>query len=105
MKESRNGSSGMVDLASGVASGAVYTEARPVSADEPSALPSLLRNATTWRLLAWWTIAYAVSSWVIEYFVSNLDPTGRITFLFAFNRVVYAFVWSGAIVVAIVATE
>lgn len=72
---------------------------------EPMALPSLLRNATTWRVLAWWTVAYAVSSWIIEYFVSNLDPTGHITFLFAFNRVVYAVVWSGAIVVAIVATE
>ena len=72
---------------------------------ESAATPSLLRDSTTWRLLGWWTVAYGLSSWVIEYLVSQLDPTARIAFLFAFNRVVYAVVWSGAIVVAILATE
>lgn len=76
-----------------------------VSSVDSTALPSLLRYATTWRLLAWWTAAYGISSWVVEYIVSQLDPTGHISFLFAFNRVVYALVWSGAIVVAILATE
>ncbi|MGH7617668.1 MAG: sensor histidine kinase [Gemmatimonadaceae bacterium] len=64
-----------------------------------------MRYATTWRLLGWWTLAYGLSSWIIEYLFSQLDPTANISFGFAFNRVVYATVWSGAIVVAIVATE
>lgn len=109
MQESRNSSSGIIDVPSGPSDTSAYSESTRqsmfVSAAEPTAIPSLLRNATTWRLLAWWTVAYAISSWIIEYVVSNLDPTSHITFLFAFNRVVYAFVWSGAIVVAIVATE
>lgn len=70
-----------------------------------SDLPSLLRYATTWRLLGWWTVAYGLSSWIIEYLVSQLDQASRIDLLFALNRVVYAVVWTGAIVVAIVATE
>lgn len=73
--------------------------------EDPSTLPSLLRSASTWTVLAWWTVAYGISSWIIEYFVSKLDPAGHVGFLFAFNRVVYAVVWSGAIVVAIIATE
>lgn len=77
-------------------------EARSV---EQAALPSLLRYATTWRVLAGWTVAYGLSSWVIEYFVSRLDPAAYHPFLFGLNRVVYAVVWSGAILVAIVATE
>lgn len=66
---------------------------------------SLLCDSTTWRLLGWWTVAYGLSSWIIEYVASQLDPTAKIDFLFAFNRVVYAVVWTGAIIVAIVATE
>ena len=72
---------------------------------EQASLPSLLRYATTWRVLAGWTIAYGLSSWVIEYFVSRLDPAAYHPFLFGLNRVVYSVVWSGAILVAIVATE
>jgi two-component system, LytTR family, sensor kinase len=74
-------------------------------AAEPADLPSLLRYATTWRVLAGWTVAYGLSSWVIEYLVSRLDPAAHHPFLFGLNRVVYAVVWSGAILVAIVATE
>lgn len=70
-----------------------------------SDLPSLLRYATTWRLLGWWTVAYGLSSWIIEYLVSQLDPAAKIDFFFASNRAVYAVVWTGAIVVAVVATE
>jgi two-component system LytT family sensor kinase len=80
------------------------TAAVPSVADSVP-LPSLLRHATTWRLLGWWTVAYGLSSWIIEYLFSRLDPAASITFAFAFNRVVYATVWSGAIVVAILATE
>lgn len=68
-------------------------------------LPSLLRIGTTWRLLGWWTLAYGISSWAVEYLVSQLDPQTSISIGFAFNRVVYAVVWSGAIVVAIITTE
>lgn len=68
-------------------------------------LPSLLRYAQTWRVIVWWTVAYGTSSWLLEYFASRLDPAGPIAFWFASNRFVYAVVWSGAIVVAILATE
>ena len=68
-------------------------------------LPSLLRYAQTWRVIAWWTAAYGLSSWILEYFASKLDPSGQIAFWFASNRFVYAVVWSGAIVVAILVTE
>lgn len=78
------------------------SQAPPV---EQAALPSLLRYGTTWRVLAGWTVAYGLSSWVIEYLVSRLDPAAYHPFLFGLNRVVYAVVWSGAIVVAIAATE
>lgn len=74
-------------------------------AAEPPSLPSLLRYPTTWRVLAWWTVGYGLSSWIIEYLVAQLDRAGHIDFLFASNRFVYAVIWSGAIVVAIVATE
>lgn len=76
-----------------------------VSADDIERLPSLLENRTTWRLLGWWTVAYGLTSWIVEYLVSQLDPAANVGFLLAFNRVVYAVVWSGAIIVAIVATE
>ena len=77
----------------------------PFSPEDLQGLPSLLKYRTTWRLLGWWTVAYGLSSWTIEYFVSKLDPAANIGFWFAFNRVVYAVVWSGAIIVAIIATE
>jgi len=80
----------------------VTSEAQTV---EQAALPSLLRYGTTWRVLAGWTVAYGLSSWVIEYLVSRLDPAAYHPFLFGLNRVVYAVVWSGAILVAIAATE
>jgi sensor histidine kinase YesM len=81
------------------------TQLRELAPDALVALPSLLKYSTTWRLLGWWTVAYGLSSWIIEYLVSKLDRSANIGFLFASNRVVYAIVWSGAIVVAIVATE
>lgn len=77
----------------------------PVSTASSGALPSLLRYAQTWRVIVWWTAAYGTSSWLLEYFASRLDPSGPIAFWFASNRFVYAVVWSGAIVVAILATE
>src|SRR5215831_18311307 len=75
------------------------------SADDIEKLPSLLGYRTTWRLLGWWTVAYGLSSWIVEYLVSQLDPAANVGLLFAFNRVVYAVVWSAAIIVAIIATE
>jgi len=83
------------------------SEARPIafSPDDIESLPPLLGYRATWRLLGWWTLAYGLSSWTIEYLVTKLDPAAHIGFWFAFNRVVYAVVWSGAIIVAIVATE
>jgi signal transduction histidine kinase len=85
----------------------VTSEAPPreLTADAVEALPSLLTHQMTWRLLGWWTVAYGLSSWIIEYLVSKLDRSAHIDILFASNRVVYAVVWSGAIIVAIVATE
>jgi two-component system, LytTR family, sensor kinase len=67
--------------------------------------PSLLRYRQTWRVLGWWTVAYGVSSWIAEYLFSQLDPNGPIALLAGLNRVVYAVVWTGAIVIAIAATE
>jgi two-component system, LytTR family, sensor kinase len=109
MQDSTNGASRIGDRASAVRGDAAPSEPdRPVISSsniEPTALPSLLRYPTTWRVLFWWTIAYAISSWLVEYFVSMLDPGGHISLLFALNRVVYAVVWSGANVVAIIITE
>lgn len=79
--------------------------AADASSVEQAGLPSLLRYGTTWRVLTGWTVAYGLSSWVFEYLVSRLDPAAHHPFLFGLNRVVYAVVWSGAILVAIVATE
>jgi two-component system, LytTR family, sensor kinase len=67
--------------------------------------PSLLRYRQTWRVLGWWTVAYGVSSWIAEYLFSQLDPSGPIALLAGLNRVVYAVVWTGAIVIAIATTE
>lgn len=90
-----------------VATSDAAADARPtaVSPEDLERLPSLLKYRTTWRILGWWTVAYGLSSWTIEYLVSKLDPSANVGFLFAFNRVVYAIVWSGAIIVAIIATE
>ena len=79
--------------------------AAPFSADEIERLPSLLTYRTTWRVVGWWTVIYGLSSWIVEYLMSQLDPAANIGFLFAFNRVVYAIVWGGAIIAAILATE
>lgn len=81
------------------------TDSFQMTSAEASTLPSLLRYGTTWKLLGWWTVAYGISSWIIEYLFSKLDPSAAISFAFASNRVVYATVWSGAIIVAILATE
>ncbi|HEY4129397.1 MAG TPA: histidine kinase [Gemmatimonadaceae bacterium] len=80
-------------------------QARELTPDAVESLPSLLKYRMTWRLLGWWTVAYGLSSWIIEYLASKLDRSAHVTFLFASNRLVYAVVWSGAIIVAIVATE
>jgi two-component sensor histidine kinase len=108
MQDVKDSTPAAEDVASGTKRDPAHETARrpafPSNTEAPSQ-PSLLRYATTWRLLAWWTVGYGLSSWIIEYLVSQLDPAGHVAFLFAFNRVVYAVGWSGAIVVAIVATE
>lgn len=68
-------------------------------------LPSLLSYGTTWRVLAWWTAAYGLASWILEYLFSQLSPSAAMPFLFGLNRVIWAVMWSAAILVAIVATE
>ena len=73
--------------------------------DQDEKLPSLLSYGTTWRVLAWWTAAYGLASWILEYLFSQLSPSAAMPFLFGLNRVIYAVMWSAAILVAIVATE
>ena len=68
-------------------------------------LPSLLRLPVTWRFLGWWTLMYGVASWLLEYAFSRLDPASAMPFWFGLNRVVYAVMWSAALIVAIVTTE
>ena len=68
-------------------------------------LPSLLRLGITWRVLAWWTAFYGLASWFLEYSFSQLDPASAMPFWFGLNRVVYAFMWAWALLVAIVSTE
>ena len=68
-------------------------------------LPSLLKLRITWKVLAWWTAFYGLASWFLEYGFSQLDPATRISFWFGLNRVVYAFMWAWALVVAILSTE
>ena len=109
MQDSRNGLSEVPGATPETTHDPVQYEedrtSRPLSGAEAARLPSLLRYRHTWRVIAWWTVGYGMSSWVIEYFASRLDPAGPVAFLFASNRFVYAVVWSGAILVAIVATE
>src|SRR5690242_20536336 len=69
-------------------------------ADHDEPLPSLLSYGTTWRVLAWWTAAYGLASWILEYLFSQLSPSVAMPFLFGLNRVVYAVMWSAAILVA-----
>lgn len=78
--------------------------AAPSPTEQPL-LPSLLRLRVTWKVLAWWTAFYGLASWFLEYGFSQLDPTTRIPFWFGLNRVVYAFMWAWALVVAILSTE
>lgn len=85
--------------------GSPDVQPRELTPDAVEALPSLLKYQMTWQLLGWWTVAYGLSSWIIEYLASKLDRNSNVSFLFASNRVVYAVVWSGAIIVAILATE
>jgi two-component system, LytTR family, sensor kinase len=73
-------------------------ESRPV-------LPSLLTLRVTWQVLAWWTAFYGLASWFLEYAFSQLDPATAMPFWFGLNRVVYAVMWTWALLVAIVSTE
>ena len=68
-------------------------------------LPSLLRLRVTWRVLGWWTLAYGLASWLLEYAFAKLDPASAMPFLFGLNRVVYALMWTAALIVAIASTE
>lgn len=77
----------------------------PSSPNEQPLLPSLLRLRITWKVLAWWTAFYGLASWFLEYAFSQLDPATRIPFWFGLNRVVYAFMWAWALLVAIISTE
>jgi two-component system LytT family sensor kinase len=72
---------------------------------EQPVLPSLLTLRVTWTVLAWWTVFYGLASWFLEYAFSRLDPATQIPFWFGLNRVVYAFMWAWALMVAIVSTE
>ena len=77
----------------------------PPSPNEQPLLPSLLRLRITWKVLAWWTAFYGLASWFLEYAFSQLHPATRIPFWFGLNRVVYAFMWAWALLVAIISTE
>lgn len=77
----------------------------PPHQHEVEPLPSILRLGLTWRLLAWWTAFYGLASWFLEYAFSQLDPARAMPFWFGLNRVVYAVMWSWALIVAIVSTE
>lgn len=77
----------------------------PTSPNEQPLLPSLLRLRITWKVLAWWTAFYGLASWLLEYAFSQLHPATRIPFWFGLNRVVYAFMWAWAVLVAIISTE
>lgn len=76
-----------------------------MSGERTETLPSLLRLPITWRVLAWWTVFYGLASWFLEYAFSQLDPATAMPFWFGINRVVYALMWSWALLVAIVSTE
>ncbi len=71
----------------------------------PEKLPSLLKLRITWKLLAWWTVFYGLASWFLEYAFSRLAPATAMPFLYGLNRVVYAVMWSWALIVVIASTE
>lgn len=77
----------------------------PSLPSEQPLLPSLLRLRITWKVLVWWTAFYGIASWFLEYAFSQLHPATRIPFWFGLNRVVYAFMWAWALLVAIISTE
>lgn len=77
----------------------------PPHQHEVEPLPSILRLGLTWRLLGWWTAFYGLASWFLEYAFSQLDPARAMPFWFGLNRVVYAVMWSWALIVAIASTE
>ena len=77
----------------------------PGAADGAPSLPSLLSLRLTWRVLAWWTAFYGLASWFLEYAFSQLDPASAMPFWFGLNRVVYAFMWAWALLVAILSAE
>lgn len=102
----RLGSSGLRTSAGPAAIGHREGEtSAAISPSEQALLPSLLRLRITWKVLAWWTAFYGLASWFLEYGFSQLDPATRIPFWFGLNRVVYAFMWAWALVVAILSTE
>jgi signal transduction histidine kinase len=81
------------------------TGGTPPLADHEELRP-LLRLRLTWAVIAWWTAGYGVLSWLVEWVGSHFDrANGPIPFLYGLNRVVYAVVWAGAIVVAIALTD
>ena len=91
------------------ASASALAEAGQPSVTPPfgdaAALPPLLSYRLTWKVVGWWILGYGLASWLVEYGFSQFDPAGALPFLFALNRVVYAVVWGGAILVAIMATD
>lgn len=75
------------------------------SRDTPPELPPLLGYRATWQVLGAWTLCYAAASWATAYVFSLFDPSGPAPFLHGLNRVVYAVLWTGNILVAILVTE
>lgn len=68
-------------------------------------LTPLLRLPTTWKVIGWWTAGYGALSWLVEWVSSQFDRAAAMPFVFGLNRMVYAVVWAGAIVVAIALTD
>ncbi len=79
--------------------------AHGVAFQQDEDLLPLLRLPMTWTVIGWWTAGYGVLSWLVEWVSSQLDRGGAMPFIFGLNRVVYAVVWAGAIVVAIALTD
>ena len=80
------------------------TDAGESAADGPQR--SLLTYPMTWRILGWWSVGYGSVTWLVEWIASGWDQGhARMPFLSGMNRLVYAIVWAGAIVAAIVLTE
>ena len=64
-------------------------------------LRPLLALRPTWHVIGWWTVAYGLLSWLVEWVGSHFDRAGPIPFMYGLNRFVYAVVWAGAIVVEV----